>query len=69
MDLNSGFNLVIGDNAKGKTTILDALAVGIGSLFLGFTEPAKSKGIKTEDIRHKFFESGQRSTVSLPSPL
>jgi len=68
LDLNPGFNLVIGDNAKGKTTILDALAVGIGSLFLGFPEPAKSKGIKTEDIRHKFFESGQRITSEAQYP-
>lgn len=68
LDLSPGFNLIIGDNARGKTTILDGLAIGIGSLFLGFPEPASSKGIRREDIRQIFFETGQRITAEPQFP-
>lgn len=68
LDLCSGFNLVIGDNARGKTTILDGLSIGIGSLFLGFPDPAKSKSIQKEDVRKEFFETGQRITTESQFP-
>lgn len=32
------FNVIVGDNGTGKTALLDALAVGLGSLFLGFDQ-------------------------------
>ncbi len=35
IELNPTLNVIIGNNSVGKTTVLDALAVGIGSLFLG----------------------------------
>lgn len=35
IDLDRNFNLVIGDNGSGKTALLEALTVAIGSFFLG----------------------------------
>ncbi|KHD07757.1 ATPase AAA [Candidatus Thiomargarita nelsonii] len=45
------FNVLSGDNATGKTAILDAIAVGIGALFLGF-DSISSRPIRTSEIRH-----------------
>lgn len=50
IDFNSRMNVIIGNNGVGKTSILDALSIGIGSIFLGI-EANSSPGIKKEDIR------------------
>jgi predicted ATP-binding protein involved in virulence len=44
------FNLIIGDNASGKTTILDALAVAMGTWFLGMPG-LDARNIRAEDVR------------------
>src|ERR1039458_2006305 len=36
------FNLLVGDNATGKTSVLDALAIAVGSWFLGIKGYAKA---------------------------
>jgi predicted ATP-binding protein involved in virulence len=43
-------NVLIGPNASGKTTILEALSVALGSLFLGI-RGYESRNIKAEDVR------------------
>ena len=43
-------NVIIGNNGVGKTTVLDALAVGIGSLFLGI-DSCSSPNIKKTNVR------------------
>jgi predicted ATP-binding protein involved in virulence len=40
------FNLVVGENGTGKTSLLDALAVAVGSWFLGIS------GVDTRQIHH-----------------
>jgi predicted ATP-binding protein involved in virulence len=49
---NPQFNVLIGDNGTGKTAILDALAVSVGSYLLGI-EQAQARSILKEDIRRK----------------
>lgn len=50
IDFNSCMNVLIGNNGVGKTSVLDAVAIGIGSIFLGIeTNPAPS--IKKDDVR------------------
>ncbi len=44
------FNVLIGDNGSGKTAILDALDIAIGSLFLSFNE-IKPRHIRSGDAR------------------
>jgi predicted ATP-binding protein involved in virulence len=50
-DFNPHFNLVVGDNAAGKTSLLDALAVSVGSWFLGISGLAKGPGIDGAEVR------------------
>jgi predicted ATP-binding protein involved in virulence len=58
-DLNvyfkSNFNLIIGDNGSGKTAILEALTIAMGSFFLGIRN-VETKGISPNDIRIATFE-------------
>jgi len=52
------FNVLIGNNGSGKTAILDALAVSMGGLLLGFDGIA-SRSIKEEEVRQVYRQSGQ----------
>ncbi|MEI8325508.1 MAG: AAA family ATPase [Betaproteobacteria bacterium] len=45
------FNLVVGTNGTGKTSALDALAVALGSWFLGIRGYEKNRHIRSEEIR------------------
>ncbi|MGO4880646.1 MAG: AAA family ATPase [Bryobacteraceae bacterium] len=45
------FNLLVGDNAAGKTSVLDALALSVGSWFLGVRGYQKSPGIDQDEVR------------------
>lgn len=59
LDLVPTFNLVIGDNASGKTGLLDALAVGIGGFFLGFAD-ISGRNIRPDEVhRETRIEAGQ----------
>jgi predicted ATP-binding protein involved in virulence len=48
---NPHFNLLIGDNATGKTSVIDALSVAVGSWFLGIRGYANAHGIDAEEVR------------------
>jgi predicted ATP-binding protein involved in virulence len=50
-EFNSHFNLVVGDNATGKTSVLDALSIAVGSWFLGIPGYAKAPGIGADEVR------------------
>ena len=63
------FNLIIGDNATGKTAILDALTVGLGSLLLNLPFPAKSRSIRHEEVRLRFFVHGDSYTSEPQYPV
>ncbi|OAD23697.1 hypothetical protein THIOM_000464 [Candidatus Thiomargarita nelsonii] len=50
IDFSPQFNVLIGDNGTGKTAVLDALAVGIGTLLLGFDDIV-SRTIKNHETQ------------------
>lgn len=52
------FNLLVGDNGQGKSAILDALAIGISSLFLGF-DGVQTRNIHYDEIRVLRNKKGQ----------
>lgn len=68
LQLAPRFNLIVGDNGKGKTTILNALSVGLGAAFLGFPDPSVSRGIQREEIPRKFFAHGDTVTAEPQFP-
>jgi predicted ATP-binding protein involved in virulence len=52
---SSKFNVLIGDNGSGKTTILEALVVGINS-YIAVVEGRNVRPIRKDDIRYVSFE-------------
>jgi predicted ATP-binding protein involved in virulence len=61
---NPQFNVLIGDNGTGKTAILDALAVCVGSYLLGIDLAEQARSIYPEDIRRQDF--GESLEPQLP---
>jgi predicted ATP-binding protein involved in virulence len=55
VDFNSHFNLLVGDNATGKTSVLDALAIAVDTWFLGIRGDEKAGGIDSDQVRVKAF--------------
>lgn len=50
-DLNSRFTLFVGDNATGKTSILDALTVAMDSWFIGMKAGESTGGFTASEVR------------------
>jgi predicted ATP-binding protein involved in virulence len=50
IDFDPHFNLLVGDNATGKTSILDALAVAVDAWFLGLRATEKAGGIDGDHV-------------------
>lgn len=60
--------VLIGTNGVGKTTLLDAAAVAIGSFFVGLNG-VPSPGIKNSDARIKAFSMGSGEDVQPQYPI
>lgn len=67
LNLHPQFNLVIGENGAGKTSLLEAAAVAIGSWLLGFPGH-DSRNIWDRDVRHvlEFVEKRYRELPQYP---
>lgn len=50
-DLNPRFTLFVGDNATGKTSVLDALTVALDSWFIGMKTGESTGGIDPDEVR------------------
>ncbi|AXJ00027.1 putative ATP-binding protein involved in virulence [Cyclonatronum proteinivorum] len=60
-ELNPRFTVFIGDNAKGKTTVLDALAICAGSFLRGIdVAKHEARGINKREVRVKTIEGQPR---------
>ena len=57
--LDPQMNVIAGNNGVGKSSVLDALSVGIGSFFLGI-DGVTTPGIKKSDVRYKTYQIGSR---------
>lgn len=61
---NPSFTVLVGDNGKGKSAILDALAIALGGFLVGIIE-VKGKLIQRDEIRSKDF--GEYIEQQLPT--
>jgi len=66
--VSGSFHLLIGPNASGKTSALDALAVAAGAWLLGVPD-TESRTIRSEDVRLKVidYRDTQRIEPQLPT--
>ncbi|MBR8828694.1 MAG: AAA family ATPase [Gomphosphaeria aponina SAG 52.96 = DSM 107014] len=67
-EFSDQFSLLIGNNGTGKTAILDALAVGMGTWFLGI-DGSKSRPIFPHEIRQVSYQKGQTYTNEPQYPV
>lgn len=67
-EFSENFNLLIGDNATGKTVILDALAIAAGSFFLGI-DGIPPHNITKDEIRRITKIEGEIPTVEIVLPV
>lgn len=66
MDFQSGFNLIKGENGKGKTSVLEAIAVGLGGYIEGIDGVPK-RNISKDEIRYTYALSGEGSCNQIPN--
>ena len=57
VDFDSRMNVIVGNNGAGKSSILDAVSIGIGSFLLGI-EGVPTPGIHKSDVRFVSYEVG-----------
>ena len=62
------FNLIIGDNGLGKTSVLEALAIAIGSWFLGI-RGYDGRNIQDRDIRRETIFTDKRFNFKTHLPV
>ncbi len=63
------FNLLVGNNATGKTAILEGITVVLSQFLKELPEPARfAREITERDVRHKFYLSGHTLTSELQHP-
>lgn len=55
---NNNFTVLIGENATGKTAVLDALSIAVGGFLLGIDD-VDSRNIKSEEVRLRQIEHGK----------
>ncbi|HTZ20271.1 MAG TPA: ATP-binding protein, partial [Opitutaceae bacterium] len=65
---NGSFHLIIGQNGKGKTSALDALAVAAGSWFLG-VRGEDSRHIRPDDVRVRILQFGDTARIEKQFPV
>lgn len=61
-------SVLVGKNGKGKTTVLEALAISAGTLFQSFNG-LSAIGIKKTDVHDKFYEIGNVIDVQPQYPV
>lgn len=62
------FTVLIGDNASGKSSVLDALAVMLGTYIPKYQDGVVKGGIKNKDARLRIFEKYDQVTLEQQKP-
>lgn len=67
LEFSDQFNVLIGDNGTGKSAILDALAIGVGSFLLGI-DSINSRNIFKDEVRHIVNTENETPTLTAVLP-
>ncbi|KOR33833.1 MULTISPECIES: AAA family ATPase [Planktothricoides] len=67
-ELSSPYTLIIGNNGKGKTAILDAIAVGISALLSEVSESGSLLFLKDNDVRLASYKKGRNIDIQPQYP-
>ncbi len=68
VDLDPRFNLFVGDNASGKTSILDAIKIGLDSWFIGMKGVAEIGSIDPDEVHVIAYSRGDSVYFEKQSP-
>ena len=60
IEFKPGFNLIKGENGKGKTAILEAIAVGLGGFIAGFSD-VSTRHFSKDEIQRIIRRTGDGS--------
>jgi predicted ATP-binding protein involved in virulence len=71
LELRPWFNLLIGDNGKGKTSLLEGLCVGLSNFLLPLPVPSASKDrhLNANDARRVFYKQQANLTAEPQYPV
>lgn len=69
LDLAHRFNLIVGDNAKGKTSWLNGISVGIGAILPELPYAAQPTGIRKDFAHARTIRFGDSITVERQYPV
>jgi predicted ATP-binding protein involved in virulence len=67
-EFSNHFTVIIGDNGTGKSAILDALAIGVGSFFLGI-DGVSNRHINSDEVRVVKYEQVDSTTLEQQFPV
>lgn len=68
LDIPDNHAVILGANASGKTAILEAMSICIGTILIGF-DGVSSSGIKKTDVRQEYYKLGSVGDVQLQYPV
>jgi predicted ATP-binding protein involved in virulence len=68
IEFDPHFNLLVGDNATGKTSVLDALAIAIDAWFLGMRIGESAGEIDTDEVYLRTFAHADSTTFEKQFP-
>jgi|GEM_PF-77540 len=68
LEFTERFNLLIGLNGSGKTSILNGIAIGLGAWFLGLTHTNEKKAIETKHIRMRYYREDETYLAQAQTP-
>ncbi len=68
-NFGSRFNLLIGDNGTGKTSVLNGIAGSLGSVFFGFPEPAVRTLLDVDQARHITYWNNHKANLEPQYPV
>ncbi|GMQ60134.1 AAA family ATPase [Vallitalea sediminicola] len=68
LNIPDDYAVIIGDNGSGKTAILEAICICLGTILVGF-DGVNSIGIKKDDVRLEYFPLGSLGNLQPQYPI